>query len=174
MLWPYAWAWKSLRSRTRDGGADVADDNPSSAGPMPDLTITRFCYAPDGTFGSMTIDGYDLYTIEQPWNNNKKGASCIPEGLYTCVPSFYHRGGYKAVEITGVPGGRTRILFHKANWPHQLRGCIAPVSDWGCVNDMIGGPDSGNAFTIFMDHYGDHSFVLLVTHTTIDFEDHWL
>lgn len=141
---------------------------------MVDLTIERFCYAFDGTFGTVEIGGYELYTVEQPWNDNKRGASCIPEGSYTCVPSFYHRGNYKAIEIMGVPGGRTRILFHKANWPHQLRGCIAPVSDWGCVSDMIGGPNSGNAFAILMEHFGDHEFQLEVTSKIIDFTEFWI
>lgn len=124
------------------------------------LVITRFCYASDGTYGTMTVGGYQLFTVEQAWNNNRVGASCIPEGTYRCAPSYYHRGGYPAIEVFGVPGGRTRILFHKANWPHQLRGCIAPVSDWGCVSDMVGGADSARAFQILMDNYGDREFDL--------------
>jgi hypothetical protein len=132
-----------------------------------DLTITRFCYADTGTFGMMTVSGYHLYTVEQPWNGNKQGASCIPEGDYTCKPAYYHRGGYKAIEIFGnnpewIKDGRSKILIHKANWPHQLRGCIAPVSDWGCVSDMVGGPDSGNAFKIVMDAFGSNDFLLRI------------
>jgi hypothetical protein len=137
------------------------------------LTITRFCYADDGTFGTMNVAGYKLYTVEQPWNDNRQGVSCIPEGEYVCKPDYYHRGGYPAIEITDVPGGRSRILMHKANWPHQLRGCIAPVWDWGCVNDIVGGPNSGKAFDLLMEHYGQDAFYLSITHKEIQFAPFW-
>lgn len=129
---------------------------------MKTLAIERFAYTPEGTFGRMTINGYTLYTVEQPWNGNLVGASCIPQGVYECVPSYYHRGGYKAVEVTGV-AGRSQIKIHKANWPHQLRGCIAPVSDFGCVSDMVGGSNSSRAFKMFMEEYGSERFTLRIT-----------
>ncbi len=134
---------------------------------MDELVIERFCYAEDGTFGRYSLGGYHWFTIEQPWNNNMAGASCIPEGSYICKPDFFHRGNYKSVEITDVPGGRSRILFHKANWPHQLRGCIAPVSEWGCVGDMVGGPNSKRAFDFFMAELGSKVFKLKVTRTDL-------
>jgi hypothetical protein len=48
--------------------------------------------------------------------------SCIPEGTYKCEPFSGDR--FKdVVQILDVPG-RTFILFHVANFPHDIEGCI--------------------------------------------------
>jgi len=40
-----------------------------------------------GTFGKMLIDGVHFcFTTEQPWNDNKHGESCVPEGDYKLLP----------------------------------------------------------------------------------------
>lgn len=109
------------------------------------LTLTRFCYAPDGTFGLMPVDGVVLYTVERGWLDNAPMISCIPEGTYTCRPRYFFRKEYDAIEVCDVPG-RTHILFHKANLPHQLAGCIAPASELGCFGGQWAGLASGIAF----------------------------
>lgn len=122
--------------------------------PSAPVTLERFAYAPSGTFGMMSLpSGMTLFTAEQPWNDNRPRRSCIPEGEYWCKPRRYNRGDYDAIEILDVEG-RKHILFHKANWPHQLMGCIAPGVSFGCVSGMVGVPSSGTAFDALMKELG--------------------
>lgn len=105
-----------------------------------------------------------MYSIECPWLDNKVNLSSIPDGVYICKPDYYHGGDYPAVEITGVPG-RTRILFHMANWPYQLKGCIAlnariGPGNWACP---MRGFSSKPAFEHFMAHFGSEDFLLNLT-----------
>ncbi len=125
------------------------------------LTLKRFCYGNFGTFGEMLIDGRLVYTVERPWLDNRVVISCIPEGVYRCGPRRFFRGGYPAIAIKDVPG-RTYILFHRANLPEQLGGCIAPAVSLGCLHDKWAGLGSGAAFKLLMDHYGGEEFELTV------------
>lgn len=94
---------------------------------MEQVALTRFAYTGQGVWGKLALpDGSYLYTVERPWLNNAPFVSCIPDGTYTLAPGFFHRGGYPAMELQGVPG-RTLIKMHRANQPHELKGCIAPV-----------------------------------------------
>lgn len=126
-----------------------------------DLVIRRFCLANFGTFGEMMVAGCLLYTVERPWLENRPLISCIPEGSYACQPRMFFRGNYPAIEVTGVPD-RTYILFHKANLPEQLGGCIAPAIDLGCHHDKWAGLGSGAAFQLLMEEYGDREFELTI------------
>src|SRR6185437_11732607 len=92
-----------------------------------------------GTFGSLSIDG-ELFcaTCEQPWNDNRGDISCIPEGDYRLLPYDSPAHGPTVVfhnpelGIYGTPSmvpagkvARTLCEIHTANWPFQLRGCVA-------------------------------------------------
>jgi hypothetical protein len=138
---------------------------------MTDLRIDRFCSAPDGVFGVMEIDGVLLYTVERPWLGNRRLVSCVPAGVYECRPRPFYRGGYDAIEVRDVPG-RTHILFHKANLPEQLGGCIAPASRLGCLHDKWAGLESGAAFQLLMLHYGQREFDLEIRWSIGDGEEH--
>jgi hypothetical protein len=124
-----------------------------------DLSIERFAYTPMGVFGRCYIAGQELFTVERPWLNNARSISCIPEGVYTCVPRFYNKGGYESIEITNVPN-RSNVLIHKGNTMHDLAGCIAVTAKLGSVHGIWGGINSKAAFAILMEHYGDRQFVL--------------
>lgn len=128
----------------------------------PDLKIVRFSYGVNGTFGQMVVDGQWLFTVERAWQNNEPYVSCIPEGLYRCRPRRYNAGGYDALEVCDV-SGRTNILFHKANLPSELAGCIAPTSIPGCLNGQWAGLSSAPAFELLMEHWGDEEFDLQIT-----------
>ena len=94
---------------------------------------------PDGTFGRMSLDGADFCaTCEQPWNDNLEGHSCIPLGDYQLLPYESPAHGptvvfhNPALGIYGTPAmipagqaGRSLCEIHSANWPFQLRGCVA-------------------------------------------------
>lgn len=127
----------------------------------PALILERFYYSPfqaaraalSGTFGKLTLpDGSFVYTCERPWVGNKTGESCIPTGIYTLrkrrsgvverTTGGEHLEGW---EVTGVPG-RTYIMVHPANWPHQLEGCIAPGLGFGLLRDSLAVHSSRDAF----------------------------
>ena len=91
-----------------------------------DLYLWR-TYQPGGTNGQLLYAGQRLcYTIELPWQANRRRISCIPEGHYRLQPRVTNRFGRHFL-VTGVPG-RECILLHPANDAlRELAGCIAPV-----------------------------------------------
>jgi len=105
------------------------------------LEIVRNAQLSDsaGTYGSLSIDGARFCaTCEQPWNNNISNHSCIPAGDYELLPYQSPAHGptvvfhNPALGIYGTPQmipagthGRSLCEIHNANWPYQLRGCVA-------------------------------------------------
>ncbi len=93
----------------------------------------------NGSFGTLSIDGEPVCaTCEQPWNDNKADHSCIPEGAYQLLPYDSPAHGPTIVfhnpdlGIYGTPvmipvgkAGRSLCEIHNANWPFQLKGCVA-------------------------------------------------
>lgn len=131
---------------------------------MADLILERFCFAPNGTFGKIQLSEALIYTVERPWANNIPSVSCIPNGLYICRPRRFFRGGYDAIEVTGVPG-RSHILFHKANLPTEVEGCIAPASSLGALSGQWAGLGSAQAFDKLMEEFGGKTFTLSIVPT---------
>ncbi|MBT6026390.1 MAG: hypothetical protein HOH12_14165 [Gammaproteobacteria bacterium] len=84
--------------------------------------LERFAYLDSGTLGKVWVGDWSCYTIERPWKNNASNVSCIPEGEYKCEP-FTGTRFQDVVQILDVPD-RTFILFHVANFPHDVQGCI--------------------------------------------------
>ena len=82
------------------------------------ILVQRNSTTQDGIFGCLTIDTnpFMCVTVE-----NK--ADAIPAGEYsmefTFSPAFN-----MIMPLIDVPG-RTAIRFHIANYPYQLKGCIA-------------------------------------------------
>ena len=74
--------------------------------------------------GRLTCGSFECYTLERPWLDNAPNVSCIPDGVYECKP-FSGVKFKDVVEVTEVPG-RSYILFHAANLPNEIQGCIAP------------------------------------------------
>jgi hypothetical protein len=89
------------------------------------VRLVRFAYMPTATLGRLYLpNGEILITVERHWEGNKPNVSCIPEGIYQCKP--FSGAKYKDVfQVMDVPN-RSYILFHAANYPEQLEGCIAP------------------------------------------------
>ncbi len=63
-----------------------------------------------------------LFVLENPWLENRKWVSCIPEGIYICKRKISPRFG-ETFEVTNVPD-RTHIVFHWGNWERDTLGCI--------------------------------------------------
>ena len=96
------------------------------------VTLERFAYTPQGTFGRLTAGAVELFTIERPWLNNIRSQSCIPVGDYALNRCTFHRGGYEVYEVMGVPD-RSLIKIHIANVMDDILGCIGPGTRLGYV-----------------------------------------
>ncbi len=95
--------------------------------------------SPIGEYGRLLVDGVLFCaTCEQPWNDNRIGASCIPEGDYQLLPFDSPAHGSTvvfhnpALNVFGTPAliphgvaARSLCEIHNANWPFQLKGCVA-------------------------------------------------
>ena len=89
-----------------------------------------------GNFGYLYFEGDKIFepsfkTVERSWHDNKPFVSCVPTGTYKIKRTFSPRHGdtfYLENEYLGVTlngqSKRTHILFHVANFPDQLHGCI--------------------------------------------------
>ena len=84
--------------------------------------LRRFAYLESGTLGRLTMGNWGCFTIERPWKDNQPNVSCIPEGVYACQP-FSGERFKDVIQIMDVPH-RSYILFHVANFPHDIEGCI--------------------------------------------------
>ena len=90
---------------------------------------------PTETLGSYYWRGEMLCKcLELPWKENKRGISCIPNGIYPVTkeppippndPGGRKERPYWHFRIHNVPG-RSGILIHTANYFRQLKGCQAP------------------------------------------------
>jgi hypothetical protein len=87
------------------------------------IELIRVAQSEKGTFGVIVKEGIPIcVTCEDPWNDNKTGISCIPEGAYSVMP---HSGPkYKDVWILREVPGREAILIHNGNSIADTRGCI--------------------------------------------------
>jgi Family of unknown function (DUF5675) len=89
----------------------------------------------NATTGRMVAAALALFTIELPWEDNKRDVSCVPAGAYDLIPydSPTHGATWRlhnaALNVYGTPfvpsGGRSEIELHSGNWSRQLLGCIA-------------------------------------------------
>lgn len=102
-----------------------------------------------------------LYTCEDAWQNNAPHVSCIPDGLYAARPRLYHKGGYDAWEITGVPG-RSLILFHMGNKAEDVEGCIVTGREIGCFGGQPGVARSREAHALLLERWRGKSFLVHV------------
>lgn len=102
------------------------------------IILQRFIHS-KVTFGKLTLEWLnnhpDIYTIELPWKDNQKDISCIPQGIYNCIP--YNSNDFpNTYAILNVPG-RVGVLFHHGNfacdvflsgksYDSNTKGCILP------------------------------------------------
>lgn len=99
------------------------------------ITLIRHAYMQDVTLGVMvdTDTGHFICaTLEEPWKENKRQISCIPEGTYVCKP---HSGNkfQNVWEVTNVPN-RSAVLIHAGNTTDDIEGCILVGMEHGILN----------------------------------------
>ena len=136
---------------------------------MKHLILERFCYSPQGTFGTIQLSQVRsglspivLYTIELPWQYNEREKSCIPQASFICK-RFSSAKHPNTFEVTNVPA-RTGILFHVGNTKDDFQGCIGLGLNLGTVGNRWAVLASGVAFGKFMDYLkDDQEFRLTIT-----------
>lgn len=86
------------------------------------MKIKRTDFKEDRTLGVAILpDGREFATMELPWNDNKKGKSCIPTGQYKFKVDTH--GRFQWFRILNVPK-RSNIEFHLGTKPSHSLGCI--------------------------------------------------
>lgn len=142
------------------------------------IELARDAYWPTGTYGVLTAGDLTLVTVEQPWRGNKRFVSCIPDGEYTVAPWSSPKFG-KCLIISGGTVVKTEAearseerylcLFHTANRPGELQGCIAPGERRAYIPstvvkglDAVGVASSGAAMGKLMAYVGDEECKLTI------------
>ena len=123
---------------------------------MADILLRRYYQDEDVTLGFLSvkfIKHLPLYTLENPWKDNHRNISCIPEGIYRLKD--YSSLKYQSVfEICEVPN-RTKILFHIGNYPEDTRGCILPGLGSQFYGNRLMVTRSGDAMRLFKEIAND-------------------
>jgi len=74
------------------------------------------------------------FTIEPPWNFNRRNVSCIPDGAYM-IERVNSPSRGDCLAVLDVPD-RSGILIHAGNVAAESRGCILPGTAIGQINDV--------------------------------------
>lgn len=124
--------------------------------------LVRTSYSPQGTFGMLhNKDGIPIcVTLEEPWKDNQRKASCIPTGVYHCVT---HNGEkFKGVWRLENVKDRDAILIHAGNTLDDTEGCILVGSRNGSLHGKPAVLDSKNTLNQLRGILGD-AFDLEIT-----------
>ena len=91
------------------------------------LLLIRDTFSNNSTIGELFINGERMCdTLENPFINNERNISCIPEGEYKVrlrLPRESATREYLHLLVQDVPN-RDWILFHRGNTSKDTSGCI--------------------------------------------------
>ena len=91
------------------------------------LLLIRDTFSEKSTIGELFLNGERICdTLENPWLDNQRNISCIPEGNYDVrlrLPRESATRDYLHLLVQDVPN-RDWILFHRGNTAKDTRGCI--------------------------------------------------
>ena len=98
---------------------------------LKEINLVRGNYHEKGTTGQLNDEtGAKIcLTLEEPWKDNQKGISCIPEGRYRCTryisPKLKRRGSKdpEVILLHDVPN-RSYVQIHVGNTLEDVKGCI--------------------------------------------------
>ena len=94
---------------------------------MINLLLIRDTFSKESILGELFINGELICdTLENPWQDNQRNISCIPEGEYPVrirLPRESATRDYMHLLVKDVPN-RDYILFHIGNSAKDTRGCI--------------------------------------------------
>lgn len=127
------------------------------------VTIKRGYEKDHVTLGMLQIEGVEhdpIYTLENPWKNNKPYISSIPKGEY--IANHYNGTKYKNVfEIVPVEG-RSAILIHHGNYERDTMGCILVGLSSGMMNGEPAVMNSRKAMDYLRHLLGDDEIVVVI------------
>ena len=91
------------------------------------LLLIRDTFSDKSVLGELHLNGERMCdTLENPWLDNQRNISCIPEGEYKVrlrLPRESATRHYIHLLVKDVPN-RDWILFHRGNTAKDTRGCI--------------------------------------------------
>ena len=91
------------------------------------LLLVRDTFSENSVIGELFLDGERMCdTLENPWLDNQRNISCIPEGKYKVrlrLPRESATRDYLHLLVEDVEN-RSYILFHRGNTAKDTRGCI--------------------------------------------------
>ena len=94
---------------------------------MINLLLIRDTFSEKSTIGELFLNGERICdTLENPWVDNQRNVSCIPEGVYPVrlrLPRESASRDYLHLLVQEVPN-RDFILVHRGNFPSQTQGCL--------------------------------------------------
>jgi hypothetical protein len=94
---------------------------------MINLLLIRDTFSKKSTIGELFLNGERICdTLENPWVDNQRNISCIPEGVYPVrlrLPRESASRDYLHLLVQEVPN-RDWILFHRGNTAKDTSGCI--------------------------------------------------
>ena len=94
---------------------------------MINLLLIRNTFSKKSTIGELFLNGEKICdTLENPWVDNQRNISCIPEGVYPVrlrLPRESATRDYLHLLVQEVPN-RDWILFHRGNTAKDTSGCI--------------------------------------------------
>ena len=94
---------------------------------MINLLLIRDTFSEKSTIGELFLNGERMCdTLENPWQDNQRNISCIPEGVYPVrlrLPRESASRDYLHLLVQEVPN-RDWILFHRGNTAKDTSGCI--------------------------------------------------
>ena len=94
---------------------------------MINLLLIRDTFSKESTIGELFINGERICdTLENPWQDNQRNISCIPEGVYPVRLRLPRESGtrdYIHLLVKDVKD-RDYILIHIGNTAKDTSGCI--------------------------------------------------
>ena len=94
---------------------------------MINLLLIRDTFSKESTLGELFLNGERICdTLENPWKDNQRNISCIPEGVYDVRLRLARESAsrdYLHLLVQDVPN-RDWILFHRGNTAKDTSGCI--------------------------------------------------
>jgi len=101
------------------------------------------------TIGVLKVDGKAVcWTLEEPWRDNRKDVSCIPEGSYPLVLEYSPSKGRRLWTIQNVPQ-RSYVRIHAGNTVEDTEGCPLTGNAIGSLNGKRAVLDSRRALSKF-------------------------
>jgi len=94
---------------------------------MINLLLIRDTFSMESILGELFLNGEIICdTLENPWKDNQRNISCIPEGEYPVRIRLARESAsrdYLHLLVKDVPN-RDWILFHRGNTAKDTSGCI--------------------------------------------------